>query len=58
MPAANTRLIVQDLSGREVYRQVIAEQQTVINSALPVGAYIVTVQNGARLERQKLIVQK
>ncbi len=58
IPPANTQLIVHDLGGREVYRQVITDRQTEIQTSLPSGAYIVTVQNGERLERQKLIIQR
>jgi len=51
------QLTVYDLGGRKVYSQAITEFQTFINASLPVGAYLVTVQNSVRIERQKLIIQ-
>lgn len=57
-PSYSTQLIVHDLCGREVFRQEIFTLQTQIQTLLPAGAYVATVQNKQRLERQKLIVQR
>ena len=55
-PAANAWLRIHDLSGREVFNQEITSLQTEINSTLSAGAYFVSLQNGANLFRQKMIV--
>jgi hypothetical protein len=55
-PVANAWLRIHDLSGREVFNQEITSLQTEINTTLSAGAYFVSLQNGANLFRQKMIV--
>ena len=57
-PASNAQLTVYDLSGREVLRQEISQEQTAIHTALLAGAYLVVVQHGEHLDRQRLVIQR
>ncbi|MDO8365279.1 MAG: T9SS type A sorting domain-containing protein, partial [Saprospiraceae bacterium] len=43
-PVSNMQLKIFDLSGREVYHQTIHTQQVDVNTALPSGAYVITLQ--------------
>ncbi len=57
-PGQNTLLQIHDLHGRLVFTQEIQSTQQEINTVLPAGAYIVTLQADKLLARQKLIVQR
>lgn len=57
-PGQNTLLQIHDLHGRLVFAQEIQSTQQEINTVLPAGAYIVTLQADKLLARQKLIVQR
>lgn len=57
-PPANTEFQLYNMQGSMVYRQVISAQQTEVQADLPSGVYTVLLRNGARMERQKLVVQR
>lgn len=57
-PNQNTLLQIHDLHGRVVFAQEIQSTQQEINTVLPAGAYIVTLQADKPLARQKLIIQR
>lgn len=57
MPLSPTHLSIHDLGGREVFRKEITQTQMAISTELPAGVYIASIQNGTRLDRQKLVVQ-
>lgn len=50
-------LSVFDSGGRMVFQQTVSGEQIEVNTTLPAGIYIATLQNGMRLVRQKLVVK-